>query len=192
MVSLKADSPDAVEVMIQSMYGLEYSADNTVSAFAVHLEVYRVADKYLVRQLKKKAKDKFKVALVKAVEDACNTKILNPFIPQVIEDVYGPRYRGGGLELRKIVMAAMKEHLAKLIEMELISRLLEEVPGFGADAVRHLVNDTSKQYECPVCFRTWPAKIFASRYPGQSDVRGYCPHCRRFSANWEQYMLQAA
>ncbi|EIT73259.1 hypothetical protein AO1008_00634 [Aspergillus oryzae 100-8] len=125
-----SDDPRAVEAMVHFMYGFEYDSSGSdlgrVSPMLFNINVYQVADKFEVPQLKQKAKDKF--------ETIARTCWEMDDYPIAISEAY-QRTHKGDRDFRTV---------------------LEEVLGFAADLVRHSPGNTGvKKYCCPNCNFNW-------------------------------------
>ncbi|OGM45159.1 BTB/POZ domain protein [Aspergillus bombycis] len=117
-IQLKSDDPRAVEAMVHFMYGFEYDSSGSnlgrVSPMLFNINVYQVADKFGVPQLKQKAKNKF----------------------EAISEAY-QRTHKEDRGLRDILVRISHEHLEWPLENEDFRTVLEETLGFAADLVKH-------------------------------------------------------
>ncbi|KAB8263878.1 BTB/POZ protein [Aspergillus pseudonomiae] len=131
-VQLKSDDPRAIEAMIHFMYGFEYDSSGSnlgrVSPMLFNINVYQVADKFGVPQLKQKAKEKFE-----AIARTC--WVMDDY-PTAISEAY-QRTHKEDRGLRDILVHISHEHLEKLLENEDFRTVLEETLGFAADLVKH-------------------------------------------------------
>ncbi|KAB8249751.1 BTB/POZ protein [Aspergillus flavus] len=179
-IQLKSDDPRAVEAMVHFMYGFEYDSSGSdlgrVSPMLFNINVYQVADKFEVPQLKQKAKDKF--------ETIARTCWEMDDYPIAISEAY-QRTHKGDRGLRDILVSISHEHLEKLLENEDFRTVLEEVLGFAADLVRHSPGNTGvKKYCCPNCNFNW----MLGHSAGNISYR--CPKCSSQRSNWDDFIVK--
>ncbi|KAE8368636.1 BTB/POZ protein [Aspergillus caelatus] len=177
-IQLSSDDPRAVEAMIHFMYGFEYDSSGSdlgrVSPMLFNINVYQVADKFGVPQLKQKAKDKF--------ETIARTCWDMDDYPIAISEAY-QRTHKEDRGLRDILVSISREHLDKLLENEDFRTVLEEVLGFAADLVQHPTgNNGVTKYRCPSCKLKWMLESSAgSNY--------MCPKCGS-QYSWNSYIVK--
>lgn len=162
------------------MYGFEYDSSGSdlgrVSPMLFNINVYQVADKFEVPQLKQKAKDKF--------ETIARTCWEMDDYPIAISEAY-QRTHKGDRGLRDILVSISHEHLEKLLENEDFRTVLEEVLGLAADLVRHSPGNTGvKKYCCPNCNFNW----MLGHSAGNISYR--CPKCSSQRSNWDDFIVK--
>jgi len=130
------DDPDAVAAMLEFLYTADYSydisvalkpPDHTEHAMTWHLQVYALADKLQIQDLKSLAQESF--------EEVVKEHWDHPAFPLAIRSVYAIAPPGlGGTELREIVLKISTAHASELFTAtDSFANMMEQVAEFGKD-----------------------------------------------------------
>lgn len=179
-ITLKEDDPRAIEAMVHFMYGYDYDSSGSdhgrVSPLLFNIKVYQVADKYGVRALKQRAKQKFEETI-----EACWAM---DDLPHAILDVY-ERTEKDDRNLKDIVLKVIRAHINILIEDSNFKQVLESNNGFAVDLARDLVKmqkdliNFNLKYGCPNCQRCWCVE--------NDNEPSRCPFCDAVRGSWDSW-----
>ena len=134
MVELKDDDMEAVEGMIRFMYGIGYSRVRPDSpgtdpwSMDYNMKVYQAADKYMVSQLKEVAKAKFMDTVMESARKTRESMKLDAELSIIIRALYMPTKENK--ELCQIIARDLSYDMHFIIDIENLSSLLDEIPGF--------------------------------------------------------------
>ncbi|OOF96480.1 hypothetical protein ASPCADRAFT_4523 [Aspergillus carbonarius ITEM 5010] len=173
LVRFEDDDPEAIQAMIQFMYGIDYDSSNSGDGrpcpllFAV--KMYQVADKYAVPRLQQRAKKSFQtIAKTCWQMDDFSTAIAEAYRCTTKTD----------RSLRDPLVEISREHIDELRNKDEFQKVLEETTGFAADLVQSMaqskattVSLSAKKYRCPSCSSIWDPEVH-DRQPKES-----CPYC---------------
>ena len=136
--------------MIHLMYGFDYDSSGSdhsrVSPMLFNVNVYQVADKYGVPNLKERAKEKFE----KIIETCWE---MDDF-PLTITEAYSstPKTDRG---LRDPFIRTALKHIEHLLKTEDFVQVLEETVGFSADIFQYSISQSTNpsltKYRCSNC-----------------------------------------
>lgn len=164
------------------MYGFDYDSSGSehsrASPMLFNVKVYQIADKYVVPQLKQKAKEKF--------ETIVQTCWKMDDFPVAIAEAYTctPKTDRG---LREPLVKISMDHMDELLKKDAFVDVLENTIGFSSDlatvlAKRKVVNPKAKGYRCPSCSSKW----MVDTSNGQNVT--YCIGCGN-SHSWSTYSV---
>ena len=181
-MQLKEDNPQAVEAMIHFMYGFDYDSSGSdhsrVSPMLFNVNVYQIADKYVVPKLKRHAKEKFE----KIIETCWE---MDDF-PMTITEAYSstPKTDRG---LRDPLIRTALNHIDRLLKTEDFVRVLEETVGFSADLIQRSISQKSTnpsltKYRCSNCDKQWELESSLSL--------SCCPLCGYSRSNWKSCIVK--
>ncbi|PYI05223.1 hypothetical protein BO78DRAFT_447876 [Aspergillus sclerotiicarbonarius CBS 121057] len=147
VVRLTDDNPRAIEAMIQFMYGLDYDSSSgnrgSTSPLLFNVNLYQVADKYVVPQLKRRAKEKF--------DTVAKTCWQMGDFSTAIAEVYSYTTKANR-DLRDPLVETSREHIDELRNKDDFRTVLAEAVGFAADLVQNLAQtNAATKYCCPNC-----------------------------------------
>jgi hypothetical protein len=141
--------------MIHFMYGFDYDSSGSehsrASPMLFNVKVYQIADKYVVPQLKLKAKEKF--------ETIVQTCWKMDDFPVAIAEAYKCTLKTDR-DLREPLVKTSMEHIDELLKHEAFVDVLDNTIGFASDLARILaetkvVNPKTKEYRCSNCSAKW-------------------------------------
>ncbi|KUL81280.1 hypothetical protein ZTR_10828, partial [Talaromyces verruculosus] len=127
-IALQDDDPCAIQAMIHFMYGFDYDSSGSehsrASPMLFNVKVYQIADKFVVPQLKQKAKEKF--------ETIVQTCWKMDDFPVAIAEAYTctPKTDRG---LREPLVKISMDHMDELLKKDAFVDVLENTIGFSSD-----------------------------------------------------------
>jgi speckle-type POZ protein len=171
-VTLKGDDEYAVAAMLKFMYTSNYNssgrADNSSSPMVFDVEVYQIADKYLVPALKSLAQ--------RNCQETFGTCWDADDFPDAIAQIYSlPDTSDQGL--RAMAIEVVREHSKQLISKPRFCDILKETTEFASDLATCMITkvDTKvTKYRCNSCYKTFEAKLLGQSYY-------YCVYCSNMS-----------
>ncbi|PVH91084.1 hypothetical protein DM02DRAFT_546495, partial [Periconia macrospinosa] len=182
VIDLKGDDVSVVEAMLEFIYTHDYNAigEGVSSPMLFNINVYGLADKYDVPELKSRAKQKFEntVEICWDMDD----------FPYAITQVYQstPLSDRG---LRELVVDTACKHIQSLLCKQEFCNVLSDTAGFASDMVHLLVKNQKKpqpqirkEYRCPSCGHQWQG-------PVPSGLTCDCPHCSRSRSDWNSHVV---
>jgi speckle-type POZ protein len=167
-MTLKGDDEYAVAAMLKFMYTSNYDSsgrdENSSSPMVFNVEVYQIADKYLVPALKSLAQRK--------IQETFSTSWNSDDFPDAIAQVYSlPDTSDQGL--REMVIGVVREHSKQLISKPRFCDILKETTEFASDLATCLITEVGPmviKYRCSGCYKTFEAIL-------EGQLRHYCAYC---------------
>jgi speckle-type POZ protein len=163
-MTLKGDDEYAAAAMLKFMYTSDYDSsgrdENSSSPMVFNVEVYQIANKYLVPALKSLAQRK--------IQETFSTSWNSDDFPDAIAQVYSqPDTSDQGP--RAMVIEVVREHSKELITKPKFCDILKGTTEFASDLVTCMITKVIK-YRCNGCYKT-----FEAIWQGQG--RRYCVYC---------------
>jgi len=171
-VTISDFDPSVVEAMLRFMYSFDYNNAYGTSTMVFDAQVYQIADKYGMEDLKTHSQEKF--------HNAITTGWSMDDFPLAISIVYEstPEQDRG---LRDLAVEVSLQNIDKLLDRDDFRGLLRTTADFAADLIPFLANNPSKQYRCPSC-----QTIIKSDY---SKGCYHCPSCGHDRSDWKRYSI---
>ena len=137
-IHLPDDHPNIVDAMLNFLYHAEYNlppaSDGKYNTLIFHIQLYAVANKYMIEELKTVVQQKFLVA----AEQLWN----NTAFPDTIRDLYD--YPSGAChDLKDTVVDVTLDHAVALFNGDRFShfqKVMEQTPEFSATIAKKMVN----------------------------------------------------
>jgi speckle-type POZ protein len=168
-MALKGDDEYAVAAMLKFMYTSNYDSngrdENSSSPMVFNVEVYQIADKYLVPALKSLAQRK--------IQETFSTSWNSDDFPDAIAQVYSqPDTSDQGP--RAMVIEVVREHSKQLITKPKFCDILKGTTEFASDLATCMITKVNNppviKYHCNGCYNTFEAIL-------QGRLKYYCPNC---------------
>jgi speckle-type POZ protein len=168
-MTLKGDNEYAVAAMLKFMYTSNYDSsgrdENSSSPMVFNVEVYQIADKYLVPALKSLAQRK--------IQKTFSTSWNSDDFPDAIAQIYSlPDTSDQGL--REMVIGVVCQHSQQLIVKPRFCDILKETTEFASDLATCMITKVNNpmviKYHCNGCYKTFEAIL-------QGQLRYYCAYC---------------
>jgi speckle-type POZ protein len=174
-MTLKGDDEYAVAAMLKFMYTSDYDsngrAESSSSPMVFNVEVYQIADKYLVPALKSLAERNCQETFG-ACWDADD-------FPDAIAQIYSlPDTSDQGL--RAMVVEVVREHSKQLITKPKFCDILKETTEFASDLATCMITESERDLVKNRCTRC--TQTFKATPPKRESY--YCIYCGGDLARW--------